>query len=747
MSRRRALFVLALSSSLPVCGGGPSTPAAEGKAAPAAERAPGEPAPERVPSDAPGQVEPAPESEDGPASDPAPIAPTAPHAFTVLDLLGMDRISDHRISPDGSTIAFVRRVTDLAANKGRTDIWTVPVAGGEPVRVTSHAEADGSPRFSPDGKTIFFLSRRSGSSQVWSVPASGGEPTQITDLPLDVDNLVLSPKGDRIAFSIEVFVDCEDLACTKSRLDAEEADKKTGMVHDRVFARHWDTYEDGRRSHLFSLALPGGKPVDVTAGLDADVPSKPFGGPEEVAFSPDGTTIVFTARDVQEGEPWSTNFDLFAVPATGGERTNLTADNPAWDTHPVFSPDGTKLVWLAMKRPGYEADRYRIVQRAWPDGKAEVVTEDWDRSPGDLAFSPDGASVWVTAQDVGHVALFAVDLASGTPKRLAGDGSIGGPVPAGDRIVFSRHDLRSPAELWSMPAAGGEPEAITSINAAKVKVARMGEPEQFSFSGAGGDEVFGWVVKPADFEPEKKYPVAFLIHGGPQGSFGNMFHYRWNPQTYAGKGYAVVMIDFHGSTGYGQAFTDAIRKDWGGKPLQDLKLGWAAAQKKYAWLDGERACALGASYGGFMINWIAGQWPDGFQCLVNHDGVFDQRAMYFATEELWFPEWEQGGTPWEDPAQYEAHNPVRFVDRWKTPMLVVQGALDYRVPETQGLMAFTALQRRGIPSRLLFFPDENHWVVKPANSVQWHETVEGWLDRWLRPTAVSATEAPGSTPG
>jgi dipeptidyl aminopeptidase/acylaminoacyl peptidase len=727
MSRRCALWVLAVCSPLASCDGG-TAPKKDAEAPPVAAKPKGESNEDAPPPDAGDSGTPKAET-----NRPAAIAPTEPHDFSVLDLLAMDRISDHQVSPDGTTIAFVRRVTDLEANKGRTDIWTVPVAGGEPSRVTDHADADGSPRFSKDGKTLFFLSRRSGSSQVWSVPTAGGEPKQVTDLALDVDNLVLSPAGDRLAFSIEVFVDCEDLACTKTRLDTEEADAKTGQVHDRLFARHWDTYEDGRRSHLFSMPVTGGEPVDVTAGLDADVPSKPFGGPEEIAFSPDGATIVFTARDVPQGEPWSTNFDLFAVPAAGGERENLTADNPAWDAHPVFSPDGKTLVWLAMKRPGYEADRFRIVRRAWPEGEAEVVTEAWDRSPGDVAFAKDGASLLVTAQDVGHKALFSIDLGTGAATRLAGDGTIGGPAVAGDRVVFSRHHLRAPTELWSMPATGGEAGAITAINAAKVKAARMGEPEQFSFRGAGGDEVFGWVVKPVGFDPAKTYPVAFLIHGGPQGSFGNMFHYRWNPQTYAGKGYAVVMIDFHGSTGYGQAFTDAIQKDWGGKPLQDLKLGWAAAQKKYPWLDTEHACALGASYGGFMINWIAGQWPDGFSCLVNHDGVFDQRAMYFATEELWFPEWEQGGTPWDDPAQYEAHNPVRFVDRWKTPMLVVQGALDYRVPETQGLMAFTALQRRGIPSRLLFFPDENHWVLKPANSVQWHETVEAWLDRWLRP--------------
>jgi dipeptidyl aminopeptidase/acylaminoacyl peptidase len=722
LTRVAALAALGLSAC-------DAPPPSSGRAAPVADHAVAATDPQPAADTTPAPTtDPEPDEEVG---DPDPIAPTEPHDFSVLDLLGMDRISGHQVSPDGTTIVFVRRVTDLAHNKGRTDLWSVPVAGGEPTRLTDHPDADGEPQWSPDGTTIYFVSGRSGSPQVWSIPAAGGDATQVTDLPVGIGNLLVSPTGDRIAFSTDVFVDCEDLSCTKARLDAVEADPKSGKVYDRLFARHWDTYKDGRRSHLWTMKVTGGDPVDVTAGLDADVPSKPFGGTEEFAFSPDGKTIVYTARVQPTDEPWSTNFDLFAVSVKGGKPRNLTPDNAAWDTHPVFAPDGKSLAYTAMARPGFEADRFRIALMSWPEGSPKVLTEDWDRSVSEMVFSADGSALWTVAQDLGHKALFSVDTRSGKAQRVVTDGTIGGPAVAGDEIVFARHDLRHPTELWAIPSAGGEARAITDLNAAKVAAAAMGEPEQFTFAGAGGDEVYGWVVKPAHFTEGEKYPIAFLIHGGPQGSFGNMFHYRWNAQTYAGAGYGVVMIDFHGSTGYGQAFTDAIRKDWGGKPLVDLRKGLQAAVEKYPWLDADNACALGASYGGFMINWIAGQWPDGFKCLVNHDGVFDQRSMYYATEELWFPEWENGGPYYQASATYEASNPVRFVDRWKTPMLVVQGALDYRVPETQGLMAFTALQRQGIDSELLVFPDENHWVLRPANSVQWHDTVGAWLKRHL----------------
>lgn len=666
--------------------------------------------------------------------------PVAARPFNVHDLVTMQRISDVRVSPDGTQAVFVLRTTDVEADRGRTDLWSVGVDGSNPAQWTTHEASDFNPRWAPDGGGLYFLSTRSGSSQVWFLPSGGGEARQVTDLPLDAGNLVVSPTGRHLAVTLEVFPDCDTLKCTVKRLDERENDKATGRVYDELFMRHWDVWKDGRLSRLYAIPLnemgKAGDPVAVSAKVPGDVPSKPFGGSEEIAFTPDGTGLVFAAREGGAGEPWSTNFDLYLTPADGtGAPRNLTADNPAWDTQPVFSPDGKTLAYLAMERPGYESDRLRIVLRSWPDGEPRELAPEWDRSAGGLTFSPDGETLYVTASDVGNVSLFAVDVASGDVERLVSGGHVRSPAVAGadgNRLLFGRDTFRHPVELFTTNLEGGDERRITHVNDEALDGVELGEYEQFSFAGWNGETVHGYVVKPVGFDEGKTYPLAFLIHGGPQGSFDNDFHYRWNPQVYAGAGYAAVMIDFHGSTGYGRDFTDSIRDDWGGKPLEDLQKGLAAVVDSYPWIDGDRACALGASYGGYMINWIAGRWPNGFRCLVNHDGLFDHRMMYYTTEELWFPEWDHMGPYYANPEAHEKHNPARYVEEWKTPMLVIHGELDYRVPVTQGIATFTALQRRGIPSRFLYFPDENHWVLQPANSILWHDTVLAWLNRWLR---------------
>jgi dipeptidyl aminopeptidase/acylaminoacyl peptidase len=670
-------------------------------------------------------------------------AMAAPRGFTVEDMVAMDRVGTPVVSPDGSRIVYTVRSTDVARNKGHTDLYLVDLKAAKPApqRLTADAASSTDPEWSGKGDAIYFLSSRSGSSQVWRLPLQGakaGEPVRVTDLPLDVDNFRVSPTGERIALSMAVFRDCADLACTKARMDAKAKDKATGMVYDRLFVRHWDTWADGRNAVLYSLPLDAsgkasGTPTSLSGTLDGDVPSKPFGDREEYRFSPDGKAIVFSVRIAGKTEAWSTNFDLYTVPAAGGQAPrNLTADNPAWDAKGTFSPDGRTLAYLAMARPGFEADRYQVMLMDVASGAKRKLAADWDRSAGGLQWSADGKSLVVDAEDIGQHRLFSIDTASGKVTPLTGKGAVGGYDLRGGTLAYTQANLAAGAQLYAVKAGSANPIQLTTLNTERLADVRWGESEQFSFKGANGDTVYGHVMKPWNYEPGKQYPVAFIVHGGPQGSFGNSWSYRWNPQTYAGAGYAAVFIDFHGSTGYGQKFTDAISGDWGGKPLEDLQKGLAAAAAKYPWLDRSRACALGASYGGYMMNWIQGNWSDGFKCIVNHDGVFDTRGMAFSTEEQWFTDWESGGSYFTVPQNHEKFNPVLFVNNWKTPMLVVQGDLDFRIPTAQGLSAFTALQRKGIESKLLVFPDENHWVLKPANSLLWHHTVIDWLDHHLK---------------
>ena len=664
----------------------------------------------------------------------APVRAAEP--FSAKHLVAIDRIGAPALSPDGNSVVYPVRHTDLDADKGRYDLWMSPVAGGTARRLTTHEANDTSPAWSPDGRFVLFLSKRGGATQVWRLPIDGGEAQPVTDLPMDVETFRLSPTGDMLVVSMSVYLDCETLECTTQRIAAREDDKVSATHYDQLFMRHWDHWLDETRAQLFSIALGDdgiavGAPVRVTR-IDADVPSRVWGGNEEYAISPDGKTLYFAARLRNATEPTSTNFDIFSASLKNpDEPTNLTRANKAWDTAPQVSPDGRYLAYKAMARPGFEADQYRVILHDLRSGKDEVLTADWDRSPSAIAFAPDGRSILMVAQDVGHRSLWRVGVDGSAPVKLVDGGTVAGFDAAGDTVVYAMQSLTSPGELYAFDASSGDSTKITDVASRTLAGVAMGDYEQFSFEGAGGDTVYGFVVKPANVARGKSYPVAFLIHGGPQGSFSNNFHYRWNPQTYAGQGFAAVMIDFHGSTGYGQAFTDSISGDWGGKPLEDLKLGLDAALAQYDFLDGDRVCALGASYGGFMINWIASQWPDRFRCLVNHDGVFDNRSMYYATEELWFPEWEHGGPHYENPEAYEKHNPALHVDKWQTPMLVIHGELDYRVPVTQGIAAFTALQRRGIESRFLYFPDENHWVLKPHNSMHWHEQVNDWLHKYL----------------
>jgi len=660
----------------------------------------------------------------------AAAAPAPGKGLTVDDILAMQRVSDPQVSPDGKWVSFTVRETDLDANRGRNDIWLVSIDGGAASRLTTHPDADSEGRWSADGKWLYFVSTRSGSSQVWRIKPTGGEAEQVTKLETDINGFKLMPDGKRLILAIDVWPDAKTLADSLKKDEAQAKKKTKAHVYDQLMFRHWDQWEDGKYSHLFVWSSDSDV-RDLTPGLTTDTPTHPFGGMEQVTVSPDGKWIAYVARVGGKAIAWTTNTDVFLVASDGkGKAVDITADNKAYDFDPAFSPDGSSIALLAMKRPGFEADRQRITLYDVATKKLKVVADSWDRSPGELTWSRDGKTLYASADNVGNQSIFAVDLATGTAKVLVEKGANNSARVAGDRLVFSRDSLKMPAELFSMKTDGSDVKQVTSFNKDRVAKIAWGDYEQFSFKGAKGDTVYGYVMKPADFKGGKA-PVAFLIHGGPQGSFGDHFHYRWNAQAYAGRGYGVVFIDFHGSTGYGQAFTDAISGDWGGAPYEDLMSGLDAALAKYSWLDGARVAALGASYGGYMINWINGH-TDRFKALVCHDGIFDTRFAYYDTEEVWFPEWEHHATPYDKPEEFSKVNPVEFVKNWKTPTLVVHGGLDYRIPDTHGMAAFTALQRRNVPSRFLQFPDENHWVLKPQNSKLWHEEVLAWIDRYTK---------------
>jgi dipeptidyl aminopeptidase/acylaminoacyl peptidase len=504
-----------------------------------------------------------------------------------------------------------------------------------------------------------------------------------------------------------------------------------------LFVRHWDTWaEPGVRSRLFGFAFADGKLAGagaaLTRSLVGDTPSKPMGGAEEIAFSPDGRTVYFALREAGRIEAKSTNLDIFAVPSDGSAApTNLTDANDATDTLPAVSPDGKTLAYVAMARPTYEADRQVLQLRDLATGQTRAITQNWDRSIDSIEWTADGKSLLVTAGDTLEEPVFQVDAATGKVTRLTGDGHYGNvhALPGGGALA-TMNSIAAPDDIYRIDPRG----RTTKLTDANRELLAQLDPvtySKFSFVGANGDKVWGWTLKAAG--TTAKLPIAFLVHGGPQGSFSNSWSYRWNPRVFISPGYAAVSVDFHGSTGYGQAFTDAINRNWGGWPLEDLQKGLAYATAHDAQLDADRACALGGSYGGYMMNWIEGNWPDRFKCIVEHDGVFDARAMAYETEELWFDEWEHGGHPYyEAAAEFEKWNPVNFVQNWKTPQLVVTSEKDFRIPYTQGIAAFTALQRRNVPSRLLIFPDENHWVLKPKNSVQWYDEVFGWMGRYLK---------------
>ena len=659
-------------------------------------------------------------------------APAIARPMTATDMHMMRRLGAPSVSPDGKWAIFTLSTTDLAANKRNNVLHVLDLTkpGSAPRPMTELAGAH-SAVFGADG-ALWYLAPVKGQDQLHRMTMTG-TPVPISSLKGDIGGFKVSADGSRLIVWADRDVRCADFACEGLPGKPKSG---SGRVYDQMFVRHWDTWvEPGVRSRIFAFPIAGGQAtgpgVPVTGALVGDTPSKPFGGGEEIAVSADGKTVYFALREAGRTEPNSTNLDIFSAPADGSAQpTNLTPDNDGTDTLPMLSPDGRTLAWVSMARATYEADRLVVKLRDLATGTVRALTANWDRSAGSLAWSKDGKSIIVDAGDTMENPLFRIDIGNGRVTRLTREGTAHNAVPLADgSVVFTMNSIKAPDDLYRVDRRGRVAQ-LTNVNRDLLAELDPVSFDKFSFTGANNDKVWGFKLKPA--QATGKLPIAFVVHGGPQGSFGNGWSYRWNSRLLSSPGYAVVSVDFHGSTGYGQAFTDSIQNNWGGWPLEDLQKGLAFATANDAQLDAGNACALGASYGGYMMNWIAGQWPDRFKCLVQHDGVFDQRAMAYETEELWFTEWEHGKKAYfEDPAAYERWNPVNHVTKWKTPMLVVTGEKDFRIPYTQGLASFTALQRRNIPSKLLVFPDENHWVLKPKNSIQWYDEVFSWLDRWM----------------
>jgi len=661
-------------------------------------------------------------------------AVSAPRPIAFDDFIAMGRVSDPQIAPDGRRVAFVVTRYSVDTNAGDSDIYLVPMAGGEARALTTSSGSNKEPRFSPDGKSLAFTSTRSGSAQIWVLPLDGGEARQLTSLSTEASGPQWTPDGKSIVFTSSVYPDCADDAANKARLDQVAADKCKGRVIDELLYVHWDSWRDERRSHAFIVPAAGGTPRDLTPG-DFEVPTITLGGAHDVAISPDGAELCVVVN-TDKNAAWSINNDLFVLPTSGGEWKRIT-DNPANDNNPVYSPDGRFIAYRAMSRPGFESDRYRLMLYDRRSGaSAELGTElsgALDRSAGEVAWSPDSRRIYVTAEDEGYNALYEVDAKSGKTRKLMGGHTLSSITVSRDgrTLVFLDQNAAMPYEVFSCDRSGGNVRKLSQVNAEALAGLDMNRLESFTFAGAGGTPVQGWLLKPPGFDPAKKYPLTFLVHGGPQGAWSDDFHWRWNYQMFASRGRVVVAINPRGSTGFGQKFTDEISRDWGGKVYEDLMNGLNYVLATYPFIDGDRMGAAGASYGGYMMDWFLGH-TDRFKCLVSHDGVYDLESMYGATEELWFPEWEFGGTPWDNPGDYDKWSPHKFAAKFKTPTLVVHSQLDFRVPLTQGMELFTALQRQGVPSRFLYFPDEGHFVLKPVNARLWWKTVLDWIDEYAR---------------
>ena len=651
--------------------------------------------------------------------------------FNIDDLMKVRRVGDPQVSPDGRQVAFTIGDVNFDGNRVVTQIYVVSLAGGETKQLTKGDRSATSPRWSPDGRKIAYVT----GGQIWVMEPDGDHKDQVTKISTGAGGPVWSADGRWIAFGSEVYPECINDDCNKRKDEAAEKSKVKAHITDRLLYRHWVEWRDVKRTHVFVVSSKGGEARDLTPG-DFDSPPYAAGTGVDYSFSPDSKELAYL-RNPDKVEAISTNSDIYVVSLAGSPAKNITKSNRGYDVGPVYTADGKYIVYRSQATEGFEADRWRLMVYNRAAGTAIEITKGFDLQVEDFAVAPDGNSVFITAGERGHQPIYSVPLSGGTPKKIVADvfATSVGVTPDGNALIFAGSSLGAPAEIYRANADGSGLANLTTVNNQLLSRANLVKAEEVEWVGALGKKIHGFVVKPSDFDAGKKYPLVVLIHGGPQGAWNDSWSYRWNPQLFANAGFVVFAPNPRGSTGYGQQFVNEISADWGGKAYTDIMNGVAAVVSRHNFIDRNRIGAAGASYGGYMINWIEGHNNDPrfqFKVLVSHDGVYNLTSMMGATEELWFTDWEFKGTPWTNPAMYARWSPHNFVKNFKTPILIIHGELDYRVPIGESLQLFTAVQRMGIDSQLLIFPDEGHWVLKPQNSELWHKTVLSWLNSHLK---------------
>ena len=670
------------------------------------------------------------------------VATAQNRTYSVEDLMKVRRVGDPQISPDGRQVAFTIGDVNLDANRVVTHIYLTSIDGGETKQLTNGDRSCSTPRWSPDGKKIAYTT----GSQVWTMDNNGENKEQVTKIFTGAAAPVWSPDGKWFAFTSDVYPDCNNDDCNKKKDEDVEKSKVKAHVTTRLLFRHWDEWRDVKRTHVFVVSSKGGTARDLTQG-DLDSPAYAAASGVDFAFSADSNELAYV-QNPDKVEATSTNSDIFIVSLSGGNAKDITINNHGYDVGPVYTSDGRYLLYRSQATAGFESDRWRLMAYNRSTGASVEFPKGFDQQVDEFVIAPNGNAVYFTAGERGRSPIFSVPLSGGSPQKLVANvfASNLRLTPDGKKFVFASSSNAAPAEIYRANADGSGVTPLSSANKQLMAQANLKGAEDVEWIGALGRKIHGFIVKPTNFDQKKKYPLVVLIHGGPQGAWSDNWGYRWNPQLFANAGYVVFTPNPRGSTGYGQQFVNEISGDWGGKAYTDLMNGVAEVLRKNPYLDRNRVGAAGASYGGYMIDWIEGHNNDPrfrFKVLVSHDGVYNLTSMYGATEELWFPEWEFKGTPWTNPAMYERWSPHRFVNNFNTPMLVIHSELDYRVPFGEGLQLFTALQRKGIDSKMLMFPDEGHWVLKPQNSQLWYHTVLDWLDKYLQQPDAE-TKAGGS---